>query len=163
MRRLVCACVVRKLTKTGFLALWPIFICSNWSKRIFRIKFENSRLSYMYIHWAWSRNVLESARALKDLTQIICILKGSTNCSPLVADACFDEKALCCLSLTILKLMLLRSMYLDDLPNICKSYFKQIVIQIYPTQANRISVKHSQWLWNWSPFHRFYLSISNGI
>ena len=61
----------------------------------------------------------------------------SANCAPpLVADLFlfFMKETSCYLFLTIIKLKLLNSRYLDDLLNIDNPYFKQMVGQIYPTE-----------------------------
>ena len=61
----------------------------------------------------------------------------SANCAPpLVADLFFFfmKETSGYLFLTIIKLKLLNSRYLDDLLNIDNPYFKQMVGQIYPTE-----------------------------
>ena len=75
-----------------------------------------------------------------------------TNCTPLVADLfllcfCFVIRdALCCLFLTIIKLMLkhltLPQNTLDDLLNIDNPYFEQMVSKIYPTELQLNKTKH---------------------
>ena len=75
------------------------------------------------------------------------------------------RETLCCLCLTIFKLILLKLLtlppeYLDDLLNIDNPYFEQMVDQIYPTelQLNKANSSDTEAL-----FLDLNLSITNGI
>ena len=90
-----------------------------------------------------------------------------TNCAPLVADLflfCYDRD-LCCLCLTIIKLILLKLLtqppdIYDDLLNIDNPYFEQMVGQIYPIelQLNKANSSDTE-----APFLDLNLSITNGM
>ena len=75
------------------------------------------------------------------------------------------RETLCCLCLTIIKLILLRLLtpppdILDDLLNIDNPYFEQMVGQIYPTelQLNKANSSDTE-----APFLDLNLSITNGM
>ena len=70
------------------------------------------------------------------------------------------RETLCCLCQTIIKLILLKLLYLDDLLNIDNPYFEQVVGQIYPTELQLNKANSSD---NEAPFLNLNLSITNGI
>ena len=90
-----------------------------------------------------------------------------TNCAPLVADLflfCYERNFMLSLSdnnqADIIEAFNSTSRYLDDLLNIDKSYFEQMVGQIYPTelQLNKANSSDTE-----APFLDLNLSITNGI
>ena len=89
-----------------------------------------------------------------------------TNCAPLVADLflfCYERDFMLSLSdnyqTDIIEAFNSTSRYLDDLLNIDKPYFEQMVGQIYPTelQLNKANSSDTE-----APFLDLNLSISNG-
>ena len=98
--------------------------------------------------------------------QIVGIPMG-TNCAPLVADLflfCYERDFMLSLSdnnqADIIEAFNSTSRYLDDLLNIDKSYFEQMVGQIYPTelQLNKANSSDTK-----APFLDLNLSVTNGI
>ena len=69
---------------------------------------------------------------------------------------CYEE-TLCCLCQTIIKLILLKLRYLDDLLNIDNPYFEQMVGQIYPTELRLNKAKSPD---TEDPFFKLNLSIT---
>ena len=100
--------------------------------------------------------------------QIVGIIMG-TNCAPLVADLflfCYERDFMLSLSdnnqTDIIEAFNSTSRYLDDLLNIDKPYFEQMVgqIYVYPTelQLNQANSSDTE-----APFLDLKLSITNGI
>ena len=90
-----------------------------------------------------------------------------TNCAPLVADLflfCYERDFMLSLSdnnqADIIEAFNSTSRYLDDLLNIDKLYFDQMVGQIYPTELQLIKANSSD---TEAPFLDLNLSITNGI
>ena len=90
-----------------------------------------------------------------------------TNCAPLVADLflfCYERDFMLSLSdnnqSDVIEAFNSSSRYLDDLLNIDNPYFKQMVVQIYPTelQLNKANSSDTE-----APFLDLNLSITNGI
>ena len=88
-----------------------------------------------------------------------------TNCAPLVAALfCYERDFMLSLSdnnqIDIIAAFNSTSRYLDDLLNIDKSYFEQMVGQIYPTelQVNKANSSDTE-----APFLDLKLFITNGI
>ena len=101
------------------------------------------------------------------MTNIPDIQNFGTNCAPLVADLflfCFERDFMLSLSdnnqTDIIEAFNSTSRYLDDLLNIDKPYFEQMVGQIYPTelQLNKANSSDTE-----APFLDLNLSITNGI
>ena len=74
------------------------------------------------------------------------------------------RETLCCLCLTIIKLILLKLLtqppdYIDDLLNIDNPNFEQMVGQIYPTELQLNNANSSD---TEAPFLDLNLSITNG-
>ena len=89
------------------------------------------------------------------------------NCAPLVGDLfwfCYERDFMLSLSdnnqTDIIEAFNSTSRYLDDLLNIDKPYFEQMVGQIYPTelQLNKANSSDTE-----APFFDLNLSITNGI
>ena len=98
--------------------------------------------------------------------QIVGIPTG-TNCAPLVADLflfCYETDLVKTLSsdnqADVIKAFNLTSRYLDDLLNIDKPYFEEMLNQIYPPELhlNKANTSDTE-----APFLDLHLSISNGF
>ena len=94
--------------------------------------------------------------------QIVGIPIG-TNCALLVAVLfCYERDSMLSLSdnnqTDIIAALNSTSRYLDDLPNIDKPYFEQMVGQIYPTELLKANSSDTE-----APFLDLKLFITNGI